>query len=219
MRNQATPKTRWGSYGPRGFMATSHTGGTRAAARFIMTVLFLVLFALGQSVAESTLTLQETARVGSGTVTLGDIAVIDADEDIAEDLGAVVIGNSPLPGRSRTITAGYIRMRLARAGVGEKVVIEGASEVKLTGAISAKLSAPGPQEQDEAPAIPVVTRSQRVKIMLINHGVTISASGRAMDDACLHQPVAVRVVSTGQEIQGIAVGKGQVSVILGERYP
>jgi hypothetical protein len=214
-----------------GSSKSRHNSAIRVA--ILLTSLALCTTAL----AGPTVTLKKRAVV-DGAVTLGDIADIEAEETSAstEDgsddsadrptpsdaspLAQVTIGQSPLPGRSRTVSAGYVRMRIARAGI-EGVTIEGAGCVELLGAGTLTASdqprreAPQPTGTPAEPPPPVVHRSQRVQVTLINHGVIIHAAGRAMADAAHNQPVPVRISSTGQQIQGIATQPGRVVVQLG----
>lgn len=169
------------------------------------------------ALAAPTITLQKQAQV-EGTVTLADIAKIEADGET--EMGEITIGSSPLAGRSRIVSAKYVRMRIARADF-EDFALEGAESVKLVakGALRSNTRTRQHQSQQSAentekPPPPVIERSQRVQVTLFNHGVVISAAGRAMADAALNQPVPVRISSTHQQIQGTAAENGRVLVRL-----
>ena len=192
--------------------------GYRLGLRLILSVLLLIALCTGDTLAGPTVTLKEQATV-EGTVTLADIAKIEGAKETK--IGEVTIGHSPLAGRSRTVSAGYIRMRIAR-GDFEEYTLEGAERVKLvaTGALQSqsrtdrRASQQSEGEAEKPPPL-VIERSQRVQVRLINRGVVIDAAGRAMGDAAVDAPVVVRISSTGKRIQGTATATGRVVVSLG----
>lgn len=197
-------------------MKTHHRSCPRPTVLFVL----LLVLCVSAAIAGPTVILKERAVV-EGTVTLGDIAEIEGDEGTG--IADVTVGNSPLAGRSRTVSAGYVRMRMARVDF-EDFVMKGADQVELVGRGVRKSSTrtrrqPTQQSGDNAvePPPPVIYRSQRVQVTLINHGVIISAAGRAMADAAFNAPVPVRISSTGQQIQGTAAQQGHVIVRLGGR--
>lgn len=60
--------------------------------------------------------LRREAQVASSDVRLADIAEITAASEAADAIGAVVIGPAPLPGLSRSIRLGYVKVRLRQNG-------------------------------------------------------------------------------------------------------
>lgn len=66
--------------------------------------------------APSSIVLLPTAQVAGAVVLLGDVAQVMPLE-AAQALAALDLGPAPGPGVARTITAGYVRVRLRRAGV------------------------------------------------------------------------------------------------------
>ena len=80
-----------------------------------------------------TIILRDRVEVSAPTIALADIVDLTAPEETAAALGTVTIGPSPLPGLSRSITIGYIKVRLRQnhfdpdgmtfGGVGEVIVV------------------------------------------------------------------------------------------------
>ncbi len=90
-----------------------------------------------------TIALRETAEVSAPTITLGDIAQITAPEESTGTLGAVVIGPSPLPGLSRSITIGYIKVRLRQNALDpNRMTFGDVDEVTVVRAETGPLPAP-----------------------------------------------------------------------------
>lgn len=84
-----------------------------------------------EGVAKVTL-LPEAEVATSRPVTVGDIAKIEAPAKSAGRIAAVVITSAPQPGTTRTIEAGYVRLKLDAAGFGN-VKIAGHAKTALTG--------------------------------------------------------------------------------------
>ena len=96
----------------------------------MIAVAVLGAFTSACRAAPVTVSLREEAVVAAGPVTLGQLADIEAETEASPQIAAVIIGSSPLPGRERRISAGYVRMRMARAGVGSDTAkLGGASAV------------------------------------------------------------------------------------------
>jgi flagella basal body P-ring formation protein FlgA len=63
-----------------------------------------------------------TAEVECATITLGDIANVQAEnQELSDQLKAVTVGSSPLPGKNRTITKEQIITALKRSGFYDSV--------------------------------------------------------------------------------------------------
>lgn len=79
------------------------------------------------------ITLPAEARVAtSRPVTVGDIAKIQGPARYASKIAAVVVTAAPQPGTTRTIDAGYVRLKLDAAGLGA-VKVAGAAKTMVTG--------------------------------------------------------------------------------------
>jgi len=83
---------------------------------------------------QTSIFLLEAVEVDSAALYLGKIARIDGpDPQLIQQLNDVVIATSPLPGRDRTIEAGYVELRLRQNGFDPaELVLEGSSHVRAT---------------------------------------------------------------------------------------
>lgn len=107
-----------------------------------MNRLFLILtLTLASAVAISTafaapvkVTLMEACEVKSAEpVKVRDIALIQPSGKTADKLGAIVVGMGPLPGASRSIDAGYVKIKLNAASFTKDIIVSGADSVNVTG--------------------------------------------------------------------------------------
>jgi len=196
----------------------------RRLPRFhIIVTLALALLPSALYAAPATVSLHEQVLVPQGTVTLGQLAEIAAEEELTGQLAAVEIGRSPLPGHHRSISAGYVRMRMARAGFGTKAVtLAGANAVLIyrdgpvpartrptiqrSGTSSGSLTAAAPQ--------PLLRRGEKVQIVVINGGIVISTSGQLLQDAAIGESVMARVGKTGEKVCGTLTGPRQITIRL-----
>ncbi len=198
----------------------------------IVLAFALVLLPAALYAAPATVSLHEQVVVPPGTLTLGQLAEIAGEQELTGQLVAVEIGRSPLPGHQRTITAGYVRMRIARAGfAGKAVALTGAravlvrreTPVAATGSSSSGLSSEavatgGVGESAAAgrtagPAPPVLLRrGERVQLVVISGGIVISTSGQLLQQAAMGESVMVRVANTGQKVCGVLTGPRRVTI-------
>lgn len=90
-----------------------------AVSAFRMVVGFLLLFILitkpdiSTAASVTAIWTLERAEVKGEQIRLREIALLKGgDSAFNGQLGAIIIANAPLPGKSRTIDAGYVKMRL-----------------------------------------------------------------------------------------------------------
>jgi flagellar basal body P-ring formation protein FlgA len=84
--------------------------------------------------AEITIILRPEAEVRGPDIRLGEVAEIDCVlTELQGRLEGLVIGKAPLPGRSRRITADYVRLRLRQLDIGEdRMVLGGAERIEVS---------------------------------------------------------------------------------------
>jgi len=172
--------------------------------------------------AQATVFLHEQALVPDGTIALGQLADISADEETARELAAVEIGYSPLPGRRRSISAGYVRMRMARAGFDAKgVTLTGAPAVTVCHQAPPTMAQDTPSsrqtatEPDDLAAGPIVLRrGQNVEIVVISGGFVVSTTGQLLGDAAVGESALARVTTTGQKVCGMLTASRQITIRL-----
>jgi flagella basal body P-ring formation protein FlgA len=97
---------------------------------------FLQLMVLIPAVqaAEIAIFLRPEAEVRGPDIRLGEVAEIAcAETGLQRRLEGLVIGKAPLPGRSRNISADYVRLRLRQLDIeAERMVLGGAERIEVT---------------------------------------------------------------------------------------
>ena len=196
------------------------------AIQFAVALAVLTLAGLWVSASASaaqtiaaTVAVREQVVVPSGTICLAHLAEISAPEEQVGVLGDIEIGPSPLAGHARTITAGYIRMRIARAGFGRNdVQLEGAHQVivrceaaAVTPVTTERINTPtaqtsvtGTQAQVDPLSVPpvAVRRGSNVKITVVSGRVSVTASGQLSEDTTVGEYTTARVRATGRQVFG-----------------
>jgi len=86
------------------------------------------------SAAEIAIFLRPEAEVRGPDIRLGEVAEIArAGTELRHRLEGLVIGKAPLPGRSRSISADYVRLRLRQLDIAEeRMVIGGAERIEVS---------------------------------------------------------------------------------------
>ncbi|MEJ2474584.1 MAG: flagellar basal body P-ring formation chaperone FlgA [Desulfobacterales bacterium] len=84
--------------------------------------------------AEIAIFLRPEAEVRGPDIRLGEVAEIAcAETGLQRRLEGLVIGKAPLPGRSRNISADYVRLRLRQLDIeAERMVLGGAERIEVT---------------------------------------------------------------------------------------
>src|SRR5208283_4451954 len=99
-------------------------------------------------------------------------------------LAAVTIGPSPLPGDSRQVSAGYVKLRLRREGIdlaGIEVKGDSVRVSRIGGGKPAKrLAAKDIAGQTAPEEAPVVRRSEAVEVIVRVGPILVRTAGRAL---------------------------------------
>ena len=170
--------------------------------------------------------LKAEAEVRGEMVRVADVAVVEGSEEAKARIGEVVVGPSPLPGEARMISAGYVKLRLRKAGVGlEDVRVEG-DWVKVRGGPhppallprreeGTATSPPGPLSTEwrgggttAARGAGMVKRGEAVEVWVRAGGIVIKTGGRAVSEGLIGDVVSVRVDQTQTIVSGVVIGKG-----------
>ncbi len=158
--------------------------------------------------------LHETVVVTGDRIVLGDLGEIsDADEE-AQTLAGVDIGPAPLPGRDRTLTVGYLKMRLRRRGIDcADLTFAGARAVLVRAAVPMPRSAAGDASTDglspravaRPPAI-VVPRGAAVQVTVVCGAVRVTADAVTLEEATVGGMVRLRIEQTRETVTARLVG-------------
>jgi hypothetical protein len=164
-------------------------------------------------------TLRADAAVATTEVLLGQVADIQAGPEITARLQAISLSSSPLPDRTRAITAGYIRMRLRRFGFdpgqvdlrGETVVVRrtGTPEVAVEGA--------RPEATSNQPAL--VRQGQLVDVEVRCGGVTVRTAGVACRDGAAGELIDLRLEKLNRTVPARVTGPGRATLMISGRKP
>lgn len=184
--------------------------------------------------------LKASATVAGGTVTLGDIAVLQPAEAGA---AAIEIGPAPLPGASRELAVGYVRLRMRKAGVDLKSVsFTGAEKVAVTrealqtagaeavvdpvvdvpasaagGEVAATPAAPSrpsaPRPAALAQPRETVQRGSIFRLTLRSGGLSVDALGELLNPCAVGQIGKFRVNETRAMVAAMLVSDNTAEVI------
>ncbi len=183
----------------------------------VVTMIWLTAMAWAVPTLDS-VQLRPAATVSAGAVLLADIAVVEPPA-AAGELATVEIGPAPLPGGSREFAAGYVRLRLRKAGVDLKgVAFRGAERVSVSRqappptaatAATAEPSEPLRQTADAAPTAPTadelppppaaavkLRRGTIFKLVLSTGGLSLEALGELMMPCAVGEIGRFRVAET-----------------------
>ncbi len=161
--------------------------------------------------ASTTVELRERVTVEGDVMTLAQLAEIAPGED-AETLGALEIGPAPLPGGSRRVTLGYVKMRVRHSGArcGEiQFSGPGVVEVRRAAVFPQSEGAPEPADTSggsetlAAPAAeppPLVERGARVRLTVVCGAVSISAEATLLESAAVGERARMRVEQTRETV-------------------
>lgn len=181
---------------------------------FMPTTLMIALSLLATSwfatAAPTTVELRERVTVEGDAMTLAQLAEISPGEHAAT-LGALEIGPAPLPGGSRRVTLGYVKMRVRHSGTscGEiEFVGPGAVEVRRAAVFQRSeckreaADASGADETEAPPAErrPVVERGSRVLLTVVCGAVSIGAEATLLESAVVGERARMRVEQTRETV-------------------
>jgi len=166
-----------------------------------------------------TITLKKSARLISPRITLSQIAKVSAPPDLAAKIASIDIGRTPLPGRGRLITRGYIKIRLRAAGIDPGAfTFEGPEVVEVLGpqprlqprpqsapanrhsAQTLPSKGPLPGQSDRGTVngpkkhVVVVRRGEQVFVRASYGLVTVTATGRALEDGAVGDVIKIQVL-------------------------
>lgn|GEM_PF-3527971 len=166
--------------------------------------------------------LKPEAAVTSDTVRLGDIAEIKSATLAGKArLEAVTLGPAPLPGQTRPISLGYIKMRLRHAMLSPKQIsFSGPDTVHVRRQAVARASiAPeaeeaGDQQVRLPDAKPLICRGDVVKVVLELQTICLRATAQALRSGYAGDIVSVRIQATNKVIEGTVAGPNTVRITL-----
>ncbi|MFO8080796.1 MAG: flagella basal body P-ring formation protein FlgA [Armatimonadota bacterium] len=155
---------------------------------------------------QAILDLRESVGIESDAITLAQLAEITPAAG-SEVLGAVEVGPAPLPGSSRRLTRGYLKMRLRRGGVAcGEIVFTGAESVEVRRALQPAATrretqgtieaadAPGTRPSADRP--PTVDRGTRVRLTVVCGAISIDAEATLLESATVGGRAKMRVEQT-----------------------
>jgi len=170
--------------------------------------------------ADTVIKLRESVEIGAKRIQLGALAEVTAPAEEAEALAALDMGPAPLPGRSRVLSLGYVKMRMRRWGLDPGAArFTGSPEVRVSCAPPAGPSAEpivheGASEATPAtpPTPPVVKCGARVQLAVIRGAVCILAEATTLEDGVVGRPVRMRVEQTRQTLWATLLSATQATL-------
>ena len=187
-----------------------------------LTVSIVCLLALSAMLsAAAVIELHGSAHLDGERILLGHIAKIAAPEREAEALAEIDLGPAPLPGTSRRLTAGYVKMQMRRSGVPcADLTFTGAEAVRVhrdARKASAAAQRAGGQQADETAEmrVPVeIRRGTRMHLTVARGTVIVGAEATLLENAVLGGRARMRVHQTRETVT--AQITGPTAAIIGE---
>ncbi|MCE5323112.1 flagellar basal body P-ring formation chaperone FlgA [bacterium] len=105
----------------------------RAAIAFLTIYMILGMCAAADSAVAKVILQPESQVQPARSVKIGDIARIEAPQKLAKRIGEIVVATGPLPGKSKSIDAKYIKLRLKSANLKSEVDLVGPDTVDIVG--------------------------------------------------------------------------------------
>lgn len=161
--------------------------------------------------------LRPRATVASTKIRVADVCEVTCDdEELARRISEAEITQAPLPGRHHTVTRGWVKLALRRAGVDVgPIVFRGAAEATVarppSQTVAALRETHGTGPSAVAPQ-PGISRGARVVVVVRAGCVTVTAVGEALAPAAPGEALRVRVVGTRAVVRGALSGDGTVHV-------
>ncbi len=147
--------------------------------------------------------LHESVAVSSPVITIGLLAEIAGPRETVNRIKQLALGASPLPGRSRRISRGYIKMRLRAAGIDpDKIAFTGPDYVLISRLSSPKTAKNAPQTAPKPPStasnhtphLPPDIRRGQVLVVKARYGlVEVTAEAVAMESGRVGEVIRVQV--------------------------
>lgn len=196
-----------------------------SVARTVGPLLALALASAGAGRA-ATIELAERAQVAGTDIRLGHLGAVRGPADEAEALRTVIIGPAPLPGGERTLSVGYLKLRLRRAGIN-------CNSVRFTGAAQVLVSRPPALRPAEAISPiaaglgeianptpgPVVPRGSAVRLVLDWGALRVTADATTLDPAAVGAFVRLRLAHGGETVTARLVALGEALITRMEASP
>ncbi len=189
----------------------------RAAREWFWGAVLLWVGVLAVAEPTARVVLQERACVVGPSIRLGDVAEVEAPTEATEELRAVELGPAPLPGRTRTVSLGVVKLRLRRYGFRpEEMVFGERDEVRVVRSRVVRSAARAGSLEAAAVAQgrPAVKRRERVRVVIQQGSVRITAPAEALADAATGEDVKVRLLLNNHILRGRVQGAGVVVLSL-----
>lgn len=163
------------------------------------------------------LQLAERAPVTADWILFRDLLAVPVTSAPAELLDAA-IAPSPLPGTTRTLPAGLIRLRLRRAGADLSLwSLTGPAQVQVSRPATPQVAA-APMEPSQAPAevraAEMLRRGTGLRIVVRCGALVIETTGRLMQDAAVGQMAPLQVDTTRAVVIGQIIDPKRAEVLL-----
>lgn len=151
------------------------------------------------AITPQSLCFRSETEVTGEAVTLGELATLEPPE-AAAGLASLVIAAAPSPGQSRSLTAGYLRLRLRHAGLdltGMKITCPERVTVSRKAAAAPPVET-GPRATPAAKLAtsPVLRPGARVTLLVRAGGLTVQTPGECMETCAAQATGRFRVIET-----------------------
>ena len=167
----------------------------------------------------ATVELAESAQIAGDHIELGAVAIIGGSDEEVALLAGLDLGPAPLPGQSRILSLGYLKMRLRRWGVNAgEITFAGAPQVRVSksaAVVAVATHDTGTARQTgvtQTPAPVVVKRGSMVRLRVTCGAVSVMAGATTLEDAAVGAVVKMRVAQTRQTVWAVLASQTEANL-------
>ena len=170
----------------------------------------------------ATVELAESARIAGDSIELGAVATVSGSDEEVALLAGLDLGPAPLPGQSRILSLGYLKMRLRRWGVNAgEITFAGAAQVRVNRPVAVVAVATQDTETAaqtsvaQTPAQPwpvIVKRGSMVRLRVTCGAVSVLAGATTLEDAEVGAVVKMRVAQTRQTVWAVLASQTEANL-------
>ena len=167
----------------------------------------------------ATVELAESAQIAGDNIELGAVATVSGSDEEVARLAGLDLGPAPLPGQSRSLSLGYLKMRLRRWGVNAgEITFAGAAQVRVSRPAAVVAVAIGDTDDvaqtgvAQAPPPVIVKRGSMVRLRVTCGAVSVIAGATTLEDAAVGAVVKMRVAQTRQTVWAVLASQTEANL-------
>ena len=180
----------------------------RVRIYFLCSLVFLCAVSGARAAVKASVEVHPTATATADYFLLGDLATVRcSDKALSARLSAIVLGHAPIPGSTRPLTAGDIRLKLRQGGIDPETVTFTGSDTVVISAVSSPASPtdasdPAKAADGSKPADSLIHAGDGVNLVFESSGVVITARVTAITGGAAGSQISVRREGSDRALRG-----------------